>query len=240
MARPPRSSTRTETRAIDTNDDARPAWRRHTEGEHRLPVGLAIAVVIALQWVLPDRLTPGPRWLFPAIEAVLVVVLHAADPGRIRRDTGALRMVALGLIGVVSLGTVYSVAMLVHDIITKYEAGTPAQRLFVGGGIYLMNILTFAVWFWELDRGGPAARARGADPYPDFLFPPMTSPDMAPKDWEPRFADYLYVAFTNATAFSPTDTLPMTRGAKMGMALESAIALMIAALVVAQAINSLS
>ena len=195
--------------------------------------------MIALQWVLPDRLTPGPRWLLPAIEAVLVVVLHAADPGRIRRDTGALRMVALGLIGVVSLGTVYSVAMLVHDIVGKYAAGTPAQRLFVGGGIYLMNILTFAVWFWELDRGGPAARARGTDPYPDFLFPPMTSPEMAHKDWEPRFADYLYVAFTNATAFSPTDTLPMTRGAKSGMALESAIALIIAALVVAQAINAL-
>jgi len=195
--------------------------------------------VIALQWVLPDRLTPGPRWLLPAIEAVLVVVLHAADPGRIRRDTGALRMVALGLIGVVSLGTVYSVAMLVRDIVTKYDTGSAAQLLGVGGGIYLMNILTFAVWFWELDRGGPAARARGTDPYPDFLFPPMTSPEMAPKNWEPRFGDYLYMAFTNATAFSPTDTLPMTRGAKAGMALQSAIALIIAALVVAQAINSL-
>ena len=205
-----------------------------------MPVAFAIATVIVLQWVLPDRLTVGPRWLLPAIEALLVVVLHAADPGRVRRDTPALRMVALGLIGVVSLGTVYSVVMLVHDIVTKYPAGTPAQRLFTGGGIYLMNILTFAVWFWELDRGGPVARARGTDPYPDFLFPPMTSPDMAHKDWEPRFADYLYVAFTNATAFSPTDTLPMTRGAKLGMALQSAIALMIAALVVAQAINSLS
>ena len=196
--------------------------------------------MIALQWLLPDRLTPGPRWLLPAIEVILVGVLHAADPGRVKRGTPALRMVALGLITVVSLGTVYSVAMLVHDIITTHDTGTPAQTLFTGGGIYLMNILTFAVWFWELDRGGPVARARGTDPYPDFLFPPMTSPDMAHKDWEPRFADYLYVAFTNATAFSPTDTLPMTRGAKMGMALESAIALMIAALVVAQAINSLS
>ena len=239
MARPPRSSTRTETRAIDTNDDARPAWRRHTEGEHRLPVGLAIAVVIALQWVLPDRLTPGPRWLFPAIEAVLVVVLHAADPGRIRRDTGALRMVALGLIGVVSLGTVYSVAMLVHDILTKYGAGTPGQRLFAGGGIYLMNILTFAVWFWELDRGGPAERARGTDPHPDFLFPPMTAPELVHQDWEPGFVDYLYLAFTNATAFSPTDTLPLSRWAKVAMALESGIALALAALVIAKAVNAL-
>jgi hypothetical protein len=195
--------------------------------------------VIALQWLLPDRLTPGPRWLLPTIEAVLLVVLHAADPGPVKRDMPALRMVALGLIGVVSLGTVYSVGMLVHDILTRHDAGTPAQRLLVGGGIYLMNILTFAVWFWELDRGGPAARARGTDPYPDFLFAPMTSPDMAHQDWEPRFADYLYVAFTNATAFSPTDTLPMTRGAKSGMALQAAIALIIAALVVAQAINSL-
>ena len=195
--------------------------------------------MIALQWLLPDRLTPGPRWLPPVIEAVLVVVLVAADSGGVRRDIPALRMAALGLITVVSLGTVYSVAMLVHDIITTHDTGTPAQTLFTGGGIYLMNILTFAVWFWELDRGGPAARARGTDPYPDFLFPPMTSPEMAHKDWEPRFADYLYVALTNATAFSPTDTLPMTRGAKAGMALESAVALVVAALVVAQAINTL-
>ncbi|MFI5892832.1 hypothetical protein ACIA5D_22245 [Actinoplanes sp. NPDC051513] len=220
-------------------DDTRPAWRRHTDAEHRWPAALAIAALIALQWFLPDRLTPGPRWLLPGAQVLLVAVLVAADPGRMKKDTPALRMFALGLIAVASLGTAYSVAMLIRDITTGYDTGSAAQLLATGAGIYLMNVLTFAVWFWELDRGGPVARAAGSDPYPDFLFPPMTSPDMAHKDWEPKFADYLYVAFTNATAFSPTDTLPMTRGAKAGMALESAIALVTAALVVAKAVNAL-
>jgi uncharacterized membrane protein len=219
--------------------DPRPAWRRHTEGERRWPAALAIAALIALQWLLPDRLTPGPRWLLPGAQLVLVVVVVAADPGRMKKNTPALRMAALGLIAVASLGTAYSVAMLIRDITTGYDTGSAAQLLATGAGIYLMNMLTFAVWFWELDRGGPVARAAGTDPYPDFLFPPMTSPGLAQKDWEPMFADYLYVAFTNATAFSPTDTLPMSRGAKMGMALESAIALVTAALVVAKAVNAL-
>jgi uncharacterized membrane protein len=199
-----------------------------------------MAAIIALQWLLPDRLTLGPRWLFPSIELLLAAVLQAADPRRMKRDTEALRMVALGLIAVASLGTVWSVAMLIRDIVTGYDTGSAAQLLGTGAGIYLMNVLTFAVWFWELDRGGPVARALGTDPYPDFLFPSMTSPDMAHKEWEPRFADYFYVAFTNATAFSPTDTLPMTRGAKVGMALESAISLATAALVIAKAVNALA
>jgi hypothetical protein len=216
-----------------------PAWRRHTTAERRWPAAIAVAVLVALQWVLPHRLTMGPRWLLPVIEIVLAVVLVAADPARVRRDTPALRMIALGLVGLASLGTAWSVAMLVRDIVTGYDTGSAAHLLGVGGGIYVMNVLTFAVWFWELDRGGPVARSLGTDPYPDFLFPPMTSPDMAHKEWEPRFADYLYVAFTNATAFSPTDTLPLTRGAKFGMAIESAIALATAALVVAKAVNAL-
>jgi hypothetical protein len=222
-----------------TGEGAGPAWRRRTEAEHRLPAAAAIAVLIALQWLLPDRLTAGPRWLLPAVEVVLAVVLVAADPVRMKRDTPALRLLALALIGLASLGTAWSVAMLIRDIVTGHDIGSAARLLGVGAGIYLMNVLTFAVWFWELDRGGPVARSRGTDPHPDFLFPPMTSPELAHQDWEPRFADYLYLAFTNATAFSPTDTLPMSRWAKLGMAIEAAIALTTAALVIAKAINTL-
>jgi hypothetical protein len=129
--------------------------------------------------------------------------------------------------------------MLVRDILTGHDTGSASQLVAVGGAIYVLNVLSFAVWFWELDRGGPARRARGEDPYPDFLFPPMTSPQLAPKNWEPYFLDYLYVAFTNATAFSPTDTLPLSRWAKAAMALESAIALLIAVLLIAKAVNAL-
>jgi uncharacterized membrane protein len=216
-----------------------PAWRRRTDPEARWPAALAVGAMVAIQLMLPDRLTLGPRWLLPVIEVVVAVVLVAADPRRIRRDTPSLRLVALALIALASLGNAWAVAMLVRDILSGHDTGSAAHLVAVGGAIYVLNVLSFAVWFWELDRGGPARRARGEDPYPDFLFPPMTSPDLAPKDWEPYFVDYLYVAFTNATAFSPTDTLPLSRWAKSAMALESAIALLIAILLIAKAVNAL-
>jgi len=219
--------------------DLTPAWRRRTDGEQRWAGALAIAVLIALQWLLPERLTFGPRWLFPGVEVVIIAVIVAANPGRMRKSSPALRMLSLVLIGVASLGNGWSAGMLVRDIVTGHEVGTAAQLLAGGADVYLINVLTFAVWFWELDRGGPVERALGTDPYPDFLFPPMTSPEMVHKDWEPRFLDYFYLAFTNATAFSPTDTLPLSRWAKFAMALESAIALITAALVVAKAVNAL-
>jgi uncharacterized membrane protein len=216
-----------------------PAWKRRTDGEQRWPAAVAIGILIALEWLLPEHLSLGPRWLFPGLQVVIAGVIVAADPGRMRKSTPMLRTLSLLLIGVASVANVYSVVRLVLDIVGGHGAGTAADLLMTGGDIYLINVLTFAVWFWELDRGGPAARAAGSDPYPDFLFAPMTSPDMAHKDWEPMFLDYFYVAFTNATAFSPTDTLPLSRWAKFAMALESAIALVTAALVVAKAVNAL-
>ncbi|MFN8036370.1 MAG: hypothetical protein U0V73_10585 [Acidimicrobiia bacterium] len=97
----------------------------------------------------------------------------------------------------------------------------------------------FALWYWEFDRGGPLDRAAGVQPYPDFLFPQMASPELAPPDWEPGFVDYLYVSFTNATAFSPTDTMPMTQWAKLTMLVQSAISVIAVALVIARAVNIL-
>jgi hypothetical protein len=216
-----------------------PAWRRHTDGERRWPAALAIAVLITLQWMLPERLTLGPRWAVPVVEIVMGAVVVAANPLRMRRSTPTLRVLSLGLIAVASLGNAWSVGQLVRDITTGHDVGSAAQLLAGGAAIYLINVLSFAVWFWELDRGGPVERANGSDPYPDFLFSEMTAPSMVPKDWEPNFLDYFYLAFTNATAFSPTDTLPLSRWAKFAMALESAIALVTAALVIARAVNIL-
>jgi hypothetical protein len=107
------------------------------------------------------------------------------------------------------------------------------------GAIYLTNVIAFGIWYWELDSGGPLARAAATRPYPDFLFPQMTQHHLASKNWEPRFGDYLYVSFTNATAFSPTDTMPMPRWAKALMSVQSAIALSTTALVIARAVNIL-
>jgi uncharacterized membrane protein len=216
-----------------------PAWRRHTLGEQRWPFAVTVVVMIALQYLLPDRLTVGNRWVLPAIEVVLIAVLMAANPGRVERSSKPLRMLGLALIAVASLGNAWSVGWLVHDITTGTQAGGAAELLATGGDVWLINVLTFAVWYWELDRGGPVERAYGTNPYPDFLFPQMSSADMAPKDWEPQFLDYLYLAFTNSTAFSPTDTLPLSRWAKFLMLLQSLISLVTAALVVAKAVNAL-
>jgi uncharacterized membrane protein len=216
-----------------------PAWRRHTDGEQRWPSGAAILCMIALQYALPDRLTLGPRWLMPAIELVLIAVLFAANPGRMDRAVMPLRFSGLWLIGLASISNAASVVLLVLDILRDQHTSNAAQLLTTGGAIYLINVLTFAVWYWELDRGGPVERALGNREFPDFLFPQMTAPGMSPKDWEPQFLDYLYVAFTNSTAFSPTDTLPLSRWAKALMGLQSAISLVTAALVIAKAVNAL-
>ena len=105
--------------------------------------------------------------------------------------------------------------------------------------VWLTNIVVFALWYWEFDRGGPVARALAIKPYPDFEFPQMTSPELAPPSWEPMFGDYFYLSFTNATAFSPTDVLPLSRWAKMLMLVQSAVSLLLAALVIARAVNIL-
>lgn len=217
-----------------------PAWRRHTLGERRWPSAVTILCLIALQLALPERLSLGPRWLMPAIEIGLIVVLIAANPVRLGRGTPPLRMVALLLIAVASVGTAWSVIVLVTDIALVRHTGSAARLLVTGGDVWLTNVLLFAVWYWELDRGGPIQRALGTHQYPDFLFPQMSSPGMAAKDWEPEFLDYLYVAFTNATAFSPTDTMPLSRWAKLLMLLQSLISLVTAALVVAKAVNALA
>jgi hypothetical protein len=227
------------TSTIPPDEAAAPAWRRRTEGEQRWSSGLAVLAMIGLQFLLPERLSLGGRWLLPALEVVIIVVLVAADPGRVVRRSRPLRMLALGLIGLASLANAWSVGALVSEIVTGADTPRAGPLLASGGSVWLINVLTFAVWFWELDRGGPAARAHGLDPYPDFLFPQMTQADMVPPEWEPLFLDYLYVAFTNATAFSPTDTMPLSRWAKLLMGVQSATSLSIAALVVAKAVNAL-
>ena len=216
-----------------------PAWRRHTHGEQRWPGAVAVLCMIILQLFLPEQLSLGNRWLLPVTELLIIGVLIAAHPGEMERRSVLLRRVGLGLISVASLGTAWAAGRLVFDIATGVNTGSAADLLMAGADVWLINMLTFAVWYWELDRGGPLERALGTKQHTDFLFPQMSTPDMAPKDWEPRFLDYLYLAFTNSTAFSPTDTLPLSRGAKAGMLLQSAISLITAALVVAKAVNAL-
>lgn len=217
-----------------------PAWRRATRGEPRWQVSLAVLAAIAMQVALPERVALGPRWLLPSVAGLLLVALIAANPRRIDRPSRALRTGSLVLIATVTAANAGSAGRLVLDLLRGNEVGTNASRLLVtGGAIWLTNVIAFSLWYWEFDRGGPVARARATRPHPDFLFAQMQSPELAPDDWEPRFVDYLYLSFTNAAAFSPTDVLPLSAWAKLTMMGQSAVSLMTVALVIARAVNIL-
>ena len=216
-----------------------PAWRRPTAGEHRWPAALAVLVAIGLQLALPTDLAFHPKWLLPGIEFLLFLVLVLLNPLRINRESRLLRVLGLTLTYVVALGTFWSAGALVNALI-YHSADTKAPPLlFNGAVIWLTNVIVFALAYWEYDRGGPAARAAGRNPYPDFLFTGMTTPDLVHPHWEPTFVDYLFLSFTNATAFSPTDTMPLSPWAKLAMTGQAALSLVTAALVVARAVNIL-
>ena len=216
-----------------------PAWRRVTQGEPRWPVSLAVIAAVVMQATLPDKVALQPRWLLPGLETILLVGLVIANPRRIDREQPALRAASMVLIGVMSLANAWSAARLIDQLLRGTNHQAPDALLITGGAIWLTNVLVFALWYWELDRGGPVARAHATRSLPDLLFPQMATPEFAPSDWEPAFMDYLYLSFTNATAFSPTDVLPLSRWTKAAMMLQSAISLTTVALVIARAVNIL-
>jgi uncharacterized membrane protein len=213
--------------------------KRLDEGDPFWPPQLAVAVAIGLSLTLADRLTLGPRLLLPAVEAVLLVALVIVVPSRATRHDRRRRMFALGVIGLVSATTIFALVRLVHFLVAGGHAG--GERLIESGAVlWLTNVLLFAVWYWEMDGGGPVARRLHPTPYPDFLFPQRDSPDRAPANWRPGFVDYLYTSLTNSMAFSPTDTLPLTGTAKALMGIQSVTALVTIGLVVARAVNILA
>jgi hypothetical protein len=219
-----------------------PAWRRETEGELRWPVALTTAVAIALQVAVPDKLVlVSPSWALPATQGALLIVLITANPRRINRQSMAMRWLSLTLGALLSLANVWSVGRLAVEITRGTMGRSPSQLLVTGGVIWLTNVVVFALWYWEFDRGGPVARALNiGNRYPDFQFPQMISPpQMVPPDWEPAFVDYLYLAFTNASAFSPTDVMPLSRWAKVAMTVQALISIVTVALVVSRAVNIL-
>lgn len=215
-----------------------PAWRRLTRGEPRWPVAIGVLCAIGMQLALPQRVTFQHQWVLPAVELAMLVVLVAANPGRIELQDRWLRIVSMALIATISLANVISAGRLITSLLRGGEEDA-GPLLLIGGAIWLTNVIAFSLWYWEFDRGGPVARARATREFTDFLFPQMQSPELAPPQWEPAFVDYFYLSFTNATAFSPTDVLPLSRWAKMTMLIQSAISLTTVALVIARAVNIL-
>jgi hypothetical protein len=209
------------------------------------PAQLCVLGAILLQVLLPGKLTVGPNWLLPSLEGALLIGLAATTPhGRVDQDHRFRRRVAIGLIALVTIANVVSLYLLAHELLHKrVEHG---RALILSGiAIWLTNVLIFALWYWQLDRGGPANRVRHPDPttpegHPDFVFPEMDGGlPYTPASWAPGFVDYLSVAVTTATAFSPTDTMPNSQRAKALMNVQGLISLVTLGLVIARAVGIL-
>jgi uncharacterized membrane protein len=211
---------------------------RVERGDPYWPAQLAVAAAIVLNLALADQITIGPRWLLPGVEAILLVSLVVVSPARATAHRVGERRFALTVVGLVSLVNIVLLARLVDELINGGHVGGRALIL-SGAVLWVTNVLLFAVWYWEMDRGGPVARYLNATALVDFQFPQMDSPELAPKGWRPGFLDYLYTSFTNSTAFSPTDTMPLTHTAKIVMAIQSFTALLTVGLVIARAVNIL-
>jgi uncharacterized membrane protein len=206
-----------------------PAW----------PSQLTILVAILIQVALPSRLTVGPNWLIPSLEGLLLIGMFFATPRQLEFEHPRRRRVALAMIAFVSAANVYSLGALTHYLLHK-NPSSGRELIIAGTLIWLTNFLIFGIWYWELDRGGPGKRAAGHDEPPDFLFPQMSDDAIQPRDWRPRFLDYLYVSLTNNTAFSPTDTMPLTPMAKSIMGLQAVVSLVTIGLIVSRAVNILN
>ena len=198
-----------------------------------------MAIVVPL--LLPDRYSLTPKWVGPALLTVLLVAHAIVDPGRIDRQSRATRAIGIGLVAVLVVGAMVQAGVLIGELVGGNTALNSANALLSSGALVWLNtVIAFTFLYWEIDGGGPVARARRGAKYPDFAFAQQMNPTLARPDWRPLFLDYLYLGLTNATAFSPTDVMPLRHWAKLTMAAQAIISLMILGLVIARAVNILA
>jgi hypothetical protein len=219
--------------------------------ELRLPAALAILVAIGLYAALPNRLVLGPRYLVPLLELALLIPLLMVNPGRLNRENSWLRRTSIALILVIAATNTAALFLLLHALLTEQNAVLGSPLIVGAAQVWVTNIIAYGLAFWELDRGGPVVRtqrAREALPAADFRFPQDEDHDATTEvarrsairsGWLPGFVDYLYVSVTNSTAFSPTDTMPLSPRAKLLMTLEAMSAMVTMVLVIARGVNLL-
>jgi uncharacterized membrane protein len=215
-------------------------WRAALTGaESRWPAIAAVIVIIAIQARLGRSLQLQPEWLLSGLAAVLLVAsvgfyVLPKKPDRLARA------VAISLAGVLVIANASSFALLARGVFLGSHL-SPIELLMSGVALWVTNVLVFAIVYWELDGGGPEGRLQRRREFPDFVFPQQqkqqNQEQLTRADWEPSFGDYLYVSLTNGTAFSPTDTMPYTRRAKLAMGIQSLLSFSIAAVLVARAVN---
>jgi hypothetical protein len=216
----------------------------------------AIVIIAGLQLLFVNpHLTFGPRWVAPAFELAMLIPLSVVTAWTQRRASEAtedrhwraierhhrwIRDLSLVLTVAVMAINFEALVSVTHALLFGAR-GPSGQSLLVDAlNIWFTNVVVFALWYWTIDRGGAIPRAMGTSTRPDFLFPQMMGEGDQNPDWTPGFLDYLYVSFTNATAFSPTDTMPLSVRSKMLMAVEAFVSLLTVGLVAARAVNILS
>lgn len=205
-------------------------------------MALAVLTIAGVSFFIPAefRLSQGAAIAYPVELAILLGVLVIGDPGRIDRDKRWLRIVTGIMIGWITIATMVSVVRLIVGILQKADFATPGQLLTLGGVVWITNVIAFALWYWHLDSGGPAARASDTvATAPAFRFPEQEIPALVESGWYPQFVDYLALSFNTSTAFSTADTSPIRHWAKLMLILESAVSLVLVVLVVARAVNVL-
>jgi hypothetical protein len=203
---------------------------------------LIVAGALALDLSLPEKLTIGPTWLLPSVEGLLLIGLAAATPHGRLKYSPMRRNLAMVLIAIVSAVNLFSLVQLCRFLLRGGGLNEGHRLILAGFVLWITNVLLFGLWYWQLDRGGPVARMLGTQERPDFLFQQMTDDGarICSKDWKPSLIDYLYVSFTNSTAFSPTDTMPMSPTAKLLMAAQSLAALLTIGIVISRAVGILN
>jgi hypothetical protein len=204
-------------------------------------MAVAALSAVALHQLMPSDFRISPHWMYPVFMVAFLIVLIVGDPGRMDRQRRWLRVTTGLMIGLITLVNAVSAGRLVNGILTKgHSFDTAGQLLLIGAVVFITNVIAFALWFWDLDAGGPAARAAGSPGHPTaFVFPEMTVPELIPAGWYPQFIDYLALSFNTATAFGPTDVAAIRHWAKFMMIAEATISLTLATLVVARAVNIL-
>ena len=226
--------------AGDASIEAQEQDAPEERGERRWPMAVAVLVAAVLHAMLPPELRFQQSSWLPWTSSVILVAIIIGDPGRINRVRTWLRVVTNLLIALITLANAYAAVALVVGIIDNASFETPRELLGAGAAVWITNVIAFALWYWDLDRGGAAQRARRSGRAPAFIFPEMQHPEHVRDGWYPTFIDYLAFSFATATAFSPTDVSAVKPWAKALVVCESLLSLALAALVIARAINVLA
>ena len=211
---------------------------KHHEVDPLWHVQLILLGAVVLQLLLPTDLTWFPKYILPGLELLCMVVLQVVTPKTAVFESSLRRAVVLALIIVVLAANVSSLELVLQAIFSASKSDAP-HLLLAAVDIYVTNVVMFALFYWEMDNGGPGARRKDEAETRDFLFPQQSMDLPRRHKWYPTFFDYLYVSITNATAFSPTDTMPLSRRAKSLMGLQALVSLLIVVLIAARAINTL-